>query len=291
MATLEDKILGEKLQYYVSSSEGESDDDESKDAATPEGPKGNKSAESVKFIPEANIMGQSHWSQGGSTTNTGPKGVIKDWQRFKQLETEKRESEEREKLELIKKLSISARSTAEDAKAKEQEQLDEELAELMSDDFLLQYQKQRMAEMLALAGKLPTFGTLLDITNGEDFLKSIDEEQKTVTIIIHIYDRFDTACKNMNKALGALASEYKNVKFCKFMSTAAGLSMFFKSNGVPALLIYKGGQMIGNFVRVTDDLSDEFGSSDVEGFLVEAGMLPDKTCISSIVTGSSGSSN
>lgn len=274
MATLEDKILGEKLEYYCSSSEDEQDDPED---TTPKG-----RSEALKFIPENQIMEKSHWS--GSTTNTGPKGVIKDWQRFKQLETEKRESEEREKLELLKKLSISARSTQEDAKAKEQEQFDEELAELMSDDFLLQYQKKRMAEMLAAAGKLPTFGTLVDILNGDDFLQSVDEEQKTVTIVIHIYDRHDAACKNMNKALSELATEYNNVKFCKFMSAAAGLSTFFKSNGVPALLVYKAGQVIGNFVRVTDDLSDEFSSSDVEGFLIEAGMLPDKSCIPAIIT-------
>ncbi|XP_065093403.1 phosducin-like protein [Ochlerotatus camptorhynchus] len=282
MATLEDKILGEKLQYYYSSSEGESDDEHP-------GSNNKGKSESLKIIPENKIMGQSHWT--GSTTNTGPKGVIKDWQRFKQLETEKRESEEREKMVLIKKLSISARSTAEDSKAKEQEQFDEELAELMSDDFLLQYQKKRMAEMLSVAGKLPTFGTLVDIPNGDDFLQSVDEEQKTVTIVIHIYDRYDTACKNMNKALSELAPEYKNVKFCKFISTAAGLSMFFKSYGVPALLVYKAGQMIGNFVRVTDDLSDEFSSSEVEGFLIEAGMLPDKSCIPAIITGLPSSSN
>lgn len=286
MATLEDKILGEKLEYYCSSSEGESDNE---DADSKDAPKGGKSGSDLKFTPESQIMEQSHWS--GSTTNTGPKGVIKDWQRFKQLETEKRETQEREKLNLIKKLSITARTTAEDEKAKEQEQLDEELAELMSDDFLMQYQKKRMAEMLALAGKLPTFGTLVDIQNGDDFLKSVDEEQKTVTVIIHIYDRFDTACKNMNKSLGELALEYKNVKFCKFMSSMAGLSSFFKSNGVPALLVYKGGQMIGNFVRVTDDLSDEFDSSDVEGFLIEAGMLPDKSCVPAIVTGVAGIAN
>lgn len=277
MATLEDKILGDKPQYYVSSSEGESDDE----LAESEG-----KSESVKFFPEGKIMGQSHWS--GSTTNTGPKGVIKDWQRFKQLEVEKRESEEQEKIELIKKLSISGRSTKDDLKIKEQERFDDELAELMSDDFLLQYQKQRMVEMLALTGKLPIFGSLINIANGEDFLKSVDEEQTTVTIIIHIYDSFSTACKNMNKALSKLATEYNNVKFCKFISTAAGLSLFFKSNGVPALLVYKGGHMIGNFVRVTDDLSDEFNSSDVEGFLVEAGMLPDKTCISAMGAGLSG---
>ncbi|XP_062551010.1 phosducin-like protein [Armigeres subalbatus] len=277
MATLEDKIFGDKLQYYCSSSEGESDNDECDTKV--ETPKCSSKPTSVGMN---STMEQSHWS--GSTTNTGPKGVIKDWQRFKQLETEKRESQDREKLNLIKKLSITARSVAEDDKAKEQEQLDDELAELMSDDFLLQFQKKRMAEMLALAGKLPIFGTLKDINNGEEFLKSVDDEQKTVTVIIHIYDRYDVACKKMNKALEELASEYKNVKFCKFMSSVAGLSSFFKSNGVPALLIYKGGQMIGNFVRVTDDLSDEFNSSDIEGFLIEAGILPDKSCMPTIVS-------
>lgn len=273
MATLEDKILGEKIENYCSSSEGESDNEGSGDEA----PRRNNIGSDLKFIPEDNIKDKTHWS--GSAANTGPKGVIKDWQRYKQLETEKRGNQDLEKLELIKKLSITARSDAENEKAKEQEQFDNELAELMSDDFLLQYQKKRMAEMLAMAGKLPTFGALFEILTGDDFLKSIDEEQKTVTIIIHIYDRNDTPCKNMNKALNELASEHNNVKFCKFMSSAAGLSMFFKSKGVPALLVYKDGQMIGNFVRITDDLSDNFNSSDVESFLTEMGMLPDKSCI------------
>lgn len=52
----------------------------------------------------------------------------------------------------------------------------------------------------------------------------------------------------------------------------------FKTSGVPALLIYKGGQMIGNFVKLVDDLSDEFDFADVESFLVENGIINDKSC-------------
>lgn len=270
MATLEDKILGEKLHYYYSSSDEESSDEKTR----------SKSEIAQQSVSTSKIMEKTHRSR--STSNTGPKGVIKDWQRFKQLENEKRESVQQEKKELIKKLSLAARSNAEDIKTKELEQLDEEFGELMSDDFILQYQKKRMAEMLAVTQKLPSFGTLIDIANGEDFLHSVDNEQSTVTIVVHIYDRSDRACENMNTALIELASEYKNVKFCKFMSTAAGLSLFFQSNGVPALLVYKAGQMIGNFVKVTDDLSDEFSGSDVAGFLIEAGILPDRSCIPEI---------
>ena len=78
-------------------------------------------------------------------------GVIKDWQRFKQLETEKRDAQERERLDLLKKLSITAKTTAEDQKAKEQAEMEAELEDLLNDDFLLEFQKQRMQEMLHIA--------------------------------------------------------------------------------------------------------------------------------------------
>lgn len=57
----------------------------------------------------------------------------------------------------------------------------------------------------------------------------------------------------------------------------------FKMDGVPALLVYKGGQVIGNFVRVTNELGDEFYEGDVENFLIEHGMIVDRTCVPSIV--------
>ena len=41
---------------------------------------------------------------------TGPKGVIKDWQRYKQLEAEKRASQSLEKMQLAKKLTLTCRS-------------------------------------------------------------------------------------------------------------------------------------------------------------------------------------
>lgn len=285
MATLEDKILGEKLEYYCSSSEGESDGEQDGGEKTSSS-KGSGSSK-LQFISEDKIKEQSHWS--GSAANTGPKGVIRDWQRFKQLETEQRNHQEQEKLELIKKLSITARTSREDEEAKKQQQLDDEMAELMSDDFLQEYQKRRIAEMLAITGNLPTFGTLAELNSGEEFLKMVDSEQKTVTVIIHVYNQKLPACAKMNVALNELATEYTHVRFCKMLSCVAGLSMTFKSNGVPALLVYKAGNMIGNFVRVTDDLSDEFNSSDVESFLIEVGMLPDKSCVPVIMNG--GSSN
>ena len=70
MATLDDKLLGEKLEYYCSSSEDENDNasDESDNDeneihhAEPQG--------AAALPPELN-----EWD--GSSSNTGPKGVIR----------------------------------------------------------------------------------------------------------------------------------------------------------------------------------------------------------------------
>lgn len=79
MATLDDKLLGEKLHYYCSSSEDEGEDSEE----TPGGGGGAGGGGG-----STSLTTSRDWD--GSSANTGPKGVIKDWQRFKQLETEKR---------------------------------------------------------------------------------------------------------------------------------------------------------------------------------------------------------
>ncbi|KAG8224833.1 hypothetical protein J437_LFUL002280 [Ladona fulva] len=274
MATLEDKILGEKNEYYCSSSsEGEDDDEESEnkdeigaDAATMAG----KSAEISK------------WS--GTASNTGPKGVITDWQKFKELERQKLEDERSERLELIKKLSITCQSALDEEKAKAEagNVLDPDLKELLSDKFLQEYMQKRMNEMLSHASGMPKFGKVLSLASGQEFLDAVDKEHKSVTIIVHIYEDKIQGCEAMNGCLIHLSQKYNEVKFCKMKGSMAGLSQHFKVSGVPALLVYKGGQLVGNFVRLTDELGDDFFSCDVEGFLVEHGMIPDKTCVPQI---------
>lgn len=273
MATLEDKILGDdKIQNYCSSSE---DEFESSDEGNI---KNHIIRDDTTVAPDL-----THWS--GAAENTGPKGVINDWQRYKQLENEKREAQEREKLELFKKLSITVRTKAEDDKRKaEEEELDPELKELMRDEMLLQFQKQRMTEMLASSSKQTNFGQVLGLLNGDDFLNAVDKENKFTTVIIHIYENHVKACRTMNKCIDELAAEYPHVKFCKIVSSTAGMSRNFKKGGIPALLVYKAGQMIGNFVRLSDEFGDDFFSSDVESFLIEHAMIQDKSCVPIIAT-------
>ncbi|XP_049859344.1 phosducin-like protein [Schistocerca gregaria] len=276
MTTLEDKILGEKVHCYCSSSESEEEKSED-ESETPNAAAGAEGKSSDVPPPDP-------YKWEGYSTNTGPKGVVQDWRRYKQLEIEKRAEQEKERLDLIKKLSLTCRSALDEERDKNNEELDPELAELLNDEnILLEYQKQRMQEMMQQISSLPRFGKVIALTSGEEFLDAIDKEHKSVTIVVHIYEDHVPACEAMNGCLLNLCQEYANVKFCKVIGSAAGVSKRFKINGVPALLVYKGGQLVGNFVRVSEELGDDFFMEDVESFLLQHGMLPDKSCVPAII--------
>lgn len=40
-------------------------------------------------------------------------------------------------------------------------------------------------------------------------------------------------------------------------------------SGLPAILVYKKGEVIGNFVRLTDEFGDDMYLADIESFLIE----------------------
>ena len=202
--------------------------------------------------------------------------MIKDFQRYKQFENEQRESQDKEKLALVKKLSMSCRSYLDEkveqklnaGSGGEDTSLDDE-----SDPFIKEYIAKRMREMLERyqqreAKKL--FGELVYLNDGESFLAIVEEKElKNVLIVTHVYNRKIPECKLMNNCLDKLAKKYQHVKFCCLDATIAGMSYQFIKHGVPALLVYKNGDLVGNFVSLGDEFGEEFDETDVEDFLVE----------------------
>ena len=256
MASLDDKLLGIKSHYYCDSG-SESDNDSSDE----------KEPSDTAVLEELSPPVETEWN--GLSKNTGPKGVLEDWQQFQELARKQREIDEKDRLELCKKLSLVCRPESEDNDDSEQ--------------FLLEYRKKRMQEMMSqFSNKNVSFGSVFDIQSPKDFLNAIDEEDKNTTIIVHVYDNNHSACKKINDFLIILADQYKEVKFCKVLSTAAGLSLSFKISGVPAFLVYKNKQIIGNFVRVTNEFGDDFCEGDIENFFIEHSILGDGVLCPSI---------
>ncbi|XP_029470790.1 phosducin-like protein isoform X2 [Rhinatrema bivittatum] len=272
MTNLDDKLLGEKLQYYYSSSDDEDSEKENRASTFHESGVGNPNP-----------------SKDSSSVNTGPKGVINDWRRYKQLETEQHEEQCREMEQLIQKLSMTCKSHLQEEKDKQkQKDLEEKLSGKMivqeyslqdggeDDDFLQHYRKQRMEEMRKQLYNGQQFKQVFEITSGEGFLDMVDKEHKNTLIMIHIYEDDIPGSESVNGCMICLANEYPMVKFCRVKSSLIGASTRFTNNALPAVLVYKGGELIGNFVRITDHLGEDFFAVDLEAYLQECGLLPEK---------------
>ncbi|XP_031173733.2 phosducin-like protein [Sander lucioperca] len=281
MTTLDDKILGEKLQYYYSSSEDEGSDNEDEDGEN-------------KTIRDASVTEpEIDYSADGSAVNTGPKGVINDWRKYKQLEVEQKQEQKREMERLIKKLSMTCRSDLDLEKDKEkQKDMQDKIKGKMTmqeynmlqeedddEDFLQHYRLQRIEEMRRQLCRGKRFAQVYELNSGEDFLEALDREDQSTLVMIHIYEPDVPGCEAMRGSLMCLAQEYPLVKFCSVRSSAISTSALFKESALPALLVYKGGDLIGNFVRVTDQLGEDFFAVDLEALLQEYGLLPDKARI------------
>ena len=273
MATLDDRLLGEKKHYYCSSSS--SSEDEAEDAANASG------SQAPNVAPE----NAHEWS--GSSSNTGPKGVLTDFRQFKLLQSQRLASEECEKLALAKKLSMAVDPAA--VEKEEKDQLDNEMNELLheSDAFLREYMAKAMTEMAQKSQPGKKFGKAFNITNGSVFLSEIEAESKSnVTVICHVYCNRIPKCRVVNSAIDDLAKKHSSVKFITLEVASAGLSQQFEEKGCPAILIYKNGSLIGNFVRISDILADDMETEDVEAFLVEHGFLADVTCVPELMCNS-----
>ncbi|OWF53223.1 phosducin-like protein [Mizuhopecten yessoensis] len=273
--SFDDKILGEKVNNYCSSSEDEADEEDTGVSDPEDDVK--KAIKGPTFIPEPELQ-----EYQGYSTNTGPKGVINDWREFKRLENEKRETQEKEKLALMKKLSMTCRSHLDDEKEKQKdEQFLQELEEL-DDEFIKEYRMKRLEEMRKALQSVPKFGEVVALKSNS-FVDAIDKEPPQVTVIIHLYEDKEAACELMNKCLACLAQDYPSVKFCNIKASETQVSHTFAKMGVPALLVYKGGEMIGNFVKLTEELGKDFISSDVENFLFDFGLLPSNDIINQAI--------
>ncbi|KAG7525163.1 hypothetical protein JOB18_022914 [Solea senegalensis] len=206
---------------------------------------------------------------------TGPKGVINDWRRFK-LDTVD-QALPQNKRELLRQMSIPREEDKERHNRKMSAQ-EYELIREEDERSLKRYRKQCMQEMHERLSFGPTFDTVHELESGEAFLEVIEKEHQLTLVVVHVYEQDVKGCEQLNSCLDCLALEYSSVKFCRIDAVATGAAERFSSEVLPALLVYKAGELLGNFLAVTKNFQEEFFATDVEAFLNEYGLLPEKDC-------------
>ncbi|XP_060800268.1 phosducin-like [Neoarius graeffei] len=209
--------------------------------------------------------------------HTGPKGVINDWRKFK-LESEDHESMPQKRKELLRQMS-NPKANNDDNHEKINRKMSVQEYEMIQEEderCLRKYRRQYMQEMHDRLSFGPKFDSVFELESSEAFLKTIEKEHRLTLIIVHIYDDAIKGCEALNNCLNSLAVEYSSVKFCRIRASATGAGERFSDDVLPTVLVYKAGEMLGNFICVTKHLSEEFFASDVENFLNEYGLLPEK---------------
>ncbi|XP_019386542.1 PREDICTED: phosducin [Crocodylus porosus] len=219
----------------------------------------------------------------GQAMHTGPKGVINDWRKFK-LESEDTDPTAMSKKEILRQLSSPHRSSSKedkDTRDRFSRKMSMQEYELMQDEkedesCLQKYRKRCMQDMHQRLSFGPKYGYMCELQNGEEFLEVIEKERKTTTIIVHIYEDGIKGCEALNNSLSCLATEYASVRFCSIRASNTGAGDRFSSDVLPTLLVYKGGELLSNFISVTEHFSEDFFAVDVESFLNEYGLLPER---------------
>lgn len=259
MADLESRLMGEKTVSYVS----DSDDDEAED----------------NFLEEQVSKGQINDLSNTSTgPQTGPKGVLEDYKQYKNFCRVEEKEAIKEQIALHKKMAFTADPNKHPEPTTKEDDEEEDF-DFEEDEFLKEYHEKRLAQLRKvmeekITQKMPQFGVLFDLKSSDDLLNVIEKEDKETIVIVHLYDPNLQACVLMNNCLQCLAQQYKFVKFCKVLSSNAGLSLQFKLNALPALQVYKNGSLIGNYIKMQEQLDQIFYTADVENFLIEADVFP-----------------
>ncbi|CAL9696580.1 unnamed protein product [Knipowitschia caucasica] len=213
-----------------------------------------------------------------TATQTGPKGVINDWRRFK-LESMDKESLPPAKRELLRQMSSANRPKDGDKIAENNRKMSVQEYEMLKEEdagCLKKYRRRCMQEMHEKLSIGPRFVGVHELDSGDAFLEVIEKEHHSTTVVVHIYKLGIKSCEDLNQCLDCLASEYPTVKFCRINAESSGASERFSDEVLPTLLVYKAGELVGNFLACMQHLNQEFFATDVEAFLNSYGLLPEK---------------
>ncbi|CAB4424594.1 unnamed protein product [Rhizophagus irregularis] len=208
---------------------------------------------------------------------TGPKGVLADHKYHKQQEQQKKTAALLAHNERILSKSFTTTTYREDQELKAQEEeLLKDFENISSDEeekqVLNKYREQRLKE---IKGTVTTnlskkrFGSLKEISANQ-YVKAIDNEPSNVCVIVHLYENSIPQCRLLNECLIYLARKFVKAKFLRILAS----DLEFDPVGLPALLVYKNGELIANLVKITEQIGEiNFDSDTVEEVLIKYGAI------------------
>jgi len=245
--------------------------------------------------------------QQRSSGNTGVKGVLADHREHQQREMLRKEEERLETLRIlhrathpaVRKEECCASGGKSDDKIKntnndsdDDDDSDSDLDDSDDDEFLKQFRNQRLAQLQLQSittttptigittttttnNTPPTYGSLATLTPDE-YVDLIDTLHPQTHLIVHLYESTITACRMLHSTLEKVAQCMPHAKFIEVRALDANPKL--DTICLPAVLIYRGGELVHNLVRFTEELPKNgsgggYGVEDVREVLERLGVV------------------
>ncbi|KAI9478895.1 MAG: thioredoxin-like protein [Benjaminiella poitrasii] len=214
-----------------------------------------------------------------SGPKTGPKGVKADHDYYQQKQLAAKSKAYAEyNARMLAKAHTTTTYREDVAREKEEllvleHQQEEENDE--DDEVLKQYREKRLQKLKQLKEsnhhvrqQQKIFGTLMTI-DADGYVTHIDDEWKTIPVIVHLFDERLPLCRLLDSHLSELARKYVLAKFVR----VPAIDLDFDLVGSPAILAYQGGILVANLVRMVDEVGTRFDVETVEDILLSSGAL------------------
>ncbi|CAO3589104.1 unnamed protein product [Absidia cylindrospora] len=230
--------------------------------------------------------------QGGR--QTGPKGVIDDQKYQQQMDASKKRGQIADyNAKLLARAPMTTTYLQDQQQQQQQQQPQIELvlesrsanqartkhvdnlgdADSDNEEAIKAYRENRLAELKRMRHHTTrqdhrVFGTVQQV-DADDYATVIDDEWRTVPVIVHLYDDTLEHCRQLDVILQGLARKYCLAKIIR----VSALDLEFDLVGSPAILGYKDGILVANLVRLDDEVGSRYTAEAVEDVLVRHEVL------------------
>uniref|UniRef100_A0A183BJK5 Phosducin domain-containing protein n=1 Tax=Globodera pallida TaxID=36090 RepID=A0A183BJK5_GLOPA len=229
MAALDEKLLDGPSVGYCSSSEDED---------------GGGSAAPCSSAMDGGQNAAGAVSDG--TPRTGPKGVLADYERFQREKSARAVLDEAKFLEAANRFSLTQKPT-------------DAAGDGEPEDELEHIRNRRVTRLKNMAR-----GRILEVPSRLEFLSLIENESCHGALLCEQSDQLNDALLEL---AGRLGSRPATARFYKVQARVLGTSENFVLNALPALQVYRSEQLIGNFIRLSDDLGEDYDGNELHTFL------------------------
>jgi hypothetical protein len=292
MSTLDDKILKQNVPGQWSSQDDRSDirgedslaheeEDETFDA-TGETERGQETVVETErllnhtLIPDSiksGIMGER-----SRKTGTGVKGVLADYKVEQALKAAERDAVKAEREAALHRIAYGAQRPAGDPSAPPmpmpmgmlQAGDDSDLEDEEDALFMEQFRAARLRELQGQAQAVPQpqYKTVDTVDSSEELLEEVGSCDPRTTVVVHMFEPSISACQLLNRFMEELAVKWPDVRFLRIQ--ASNTNLMIDRVALPAVSIYRAGDIVTVLAGLVEELGDRFGRDDVEWLLESA---------------------